>query len=315
MKTLIGRIVRGASEAIRGKSRLVLAAAVGATALCAGGSVMAETVLDLTSNSAASGFIGGAKYQNMNQQPTGTGVIKPFLTIQQKGFEQGYNTDNGTLQFDEKRQPNWTRSLAISELAHVDLNGNVIANPTTGNLGYVEVLLDINEANSSSKQLLSMRKFQVFVHNNPNITGYVGASPTDGASTDHFSSPSTLVYDMDANATDYRVDLQYDFNSGSGSGDLYVFVPWTVFAGRSEQYLTLFSSFGKTASDPNGSGSPYASDAGFEEWAVRTGTSSTTGGGPSAVPLPSTASAGMGLFGSCLAAAIWRKRRSLATAE
>src|SRR5205823_5613097 len=63
-------------------------------------------------------------------------------------------------------------------------------------------------------------------------------------------------------------ELNYKFNSGSGSGDLFVFVPTSYFApyaGSPYKYLYLYSAFG----DPN------PSDAGFEEWATFKGTNPT----------------------------------------
>src|SRR5262249_50719966 len=52
--------------------------------------------------------------QQISPQSTGTGVIDPFLSVQSKGSEQGYNTDNGTP-LDTKRGGGngYTRSLLL----------------------------------------------------------------------------------------------------------------------------------------------------------------------------------------------------------
>src|SRR5262245_30513946 len=67
-------------------------------------------MLDLTT-AGASGFINGAFFQQTGPQPTGTGAIQSFVRIQRNVSEQGYNTDYRPVQFDEKSDPNFTRSL------------------------------------------------------------------------------------------------------------------------------------------------------------------------------------------------------------
>src|SRR2546423_38825 len=58
---------------------------------------------------------GTARFDFMTQQPTGTGVIKPFLRVQNTPTEQGYNTSGGTP-FDDKSGP-WTHNIQVSDLA------------------------------------------------------------------------------------------------------------------------------------------------------------------------------------------------------
>ncbi|MDQ6625769.1 MAG: hypothetical protein M3Y69_06475, partial [Verrucomicrobiota bacterium] len=82
------------------KRNFALSALFGAAALLTAATSHA-TVLDLTT--ADSGTINGAYFSKNYQQPAGSGVIQPFLTIQAKGVEQGYNSANGN--FDTKRAP------------------------------------------------------------------------------------------------------------------------------------------------------------------------------------------------------------------
>ena len=52
-----------------------------------------------------------------------------------------------------------------------------------------------------------------------------------------FGTNATVVYNMDGADdnnpnTSSRVDLNYDFNSGSGSGDMYAYIPTALFTGQ-----------------------------------------------------------------------------------
>ena len=63
-------------------------------------------------------------------------------------------------------------------------------------------------------------------------------------------------------ATRYEIQLDFSRNSGSGSGDMFLYVPDTAFTGYlATSNLILFSQFGS----PRGT---YASNDGFEEWSV-----------------------------------------------
>lgn len=229
----------------------------------------AERVIDMTFAGATFVDEQGVRFQQSDQRPTGTGYIKPFLRIQRTGTEHGYNTDRRPTQFDEKQDP-WTHSLLKSSLSGLNIGGTV----------YLQFLLDVNEPGTDSGRLLSMNKLQFFLTNRPGIFNYDAPSRVRGTATDNFydSSNGALarkIYDLDGmgGGDDRRVELDYRLNSGSGSGDLFVYVPQSYFSGP-EQYIVLYSSFGC----PNGSA------AGFEEWAA-------------VVPLPTSALGGLGLFG------------------
>jgi len=49
-----------------------------------------------------SGSINGALFDFTTAQPTGTGIIQPFLRVQADGVEQGYNTSGAPVPFDDK---------------------------------------------------------------------------------------------------------------------------------------------------------------------------------------------------------------------
>ena len=60
-------------------------------------------------------------------------------------------------------------------------------------------------------------------------------------------------------ASDTRIELNYALNPGSGYGDMFAYIPTSVFSNNaSTPYFVLYSRFGN----------PNTSDAGFEEWAT-----------------------------------------------
>jgi hypothetical protein len=228
----------------------------------------------------------GAVFSQTQIQPTGTGVIDPFLTIQRRGTEHGFNTDAAmsALTLDDHRAASaWVRSVKIDDIGAVDLYGN-------GTL-YATFLLDINEDNSAAGHLLSLNKLQLFSTTDPNLTGYNEASFTTGQATDGFGGNATMLYNLDK-TVDYTVELDYSLAHGSGSGDMYAYIPYDVIMSQLGQskYLVLYSSFG----------SPNPSSAGFEEWAVVTGDHPTPPVPGPGLPLPSAATGGavvLGLMG------------------
>jgi hypothetical protein len=193
------------------------------------GMAHADTVIDLTT-SGSSGTLDGAIFSAIDPQPTGTGYIDPFLRLQNKGTEAGYNTD-GALEFDTKPSIH-THSIQLSNVPEV----------TVGGVTYREFLLDINESKPGT--LLSLDQLKISLDSSGTLTGY----------PDNFSAP---VYDLDASGDNW-VKLNYDLNNGSGSGDMRVLIPTSVFGTDESQYVYLYSLFGEN----------FPSDAGFEEWWV-----------------------------------------------
>ena len=217
-------------------------AAVAAAAVWAG--TASAATLDLTT-AGSSGSINGAIFQQTDPQPTGTGVIDSFLRLQNNGIEQGYNTDARPVQFDEKTDPNFTRSLLLSDVPIVNING----------VDYRQFLLDINESNGQGRELLSLDQLQIFQATSPTLNNYdTSSGQLVGA---------TKIYDLDAGG-DNSVLLNYDLNHGSGSGDMFAYIPNSLFD-PSTPYVYLYSRFGEDAAAEG------TADAGFEEWAVLQG--------------------------------------------
>src|SRR5919201_5392012 len=80
--------------------------------------VASATIVDLTGSN-DSGSINGAQFVFTTQQPTGTGVIQPFLRVENTPVEQGYNTSGGTP-FDDKAGP-WTHDLTFGALQNTEV--------------------------------------------------------------------------------------------------------------------------------------------------------------------------------------------------
>ena len=190
------------------------------------------TVVDLTGSN-DSGSINGAQFAFTTPQPTGTGVIQPFLRVENTPTEQGYNTSGGTP-FDDKAGP-WTHDLTFGDLQNSQV--------TLGGVSYFKLLLDVNEP-GGSKSLISLDQLQFY-------TSKVGSQTTTNV-----GALGTLRYTFGAADS---VILDASRNHGSGSGDMYAYIPTSDFAGsKKNDFVYLYTHFGNTD----------ASQSGFEEWAL-----------------------------------------------
>jgi len=246
--------------------------AIGVVAACAlllvGSTRVQAAELDCTSGCVGAN-INGALFYTTDDQSTGTGVIEPFLRIQANGTEDGHNTDASKPANDEKTGT-WTHSVQVDDL-HIE---------TISGTTYYEFLLDINQNTGGDNNLLSLDQLII-------CTG--GAS--GDLAVEDTCPTAAVVYDLGDN----WVKLDYDLNPGSGAGDLFVYIPTSLFAGLSgDTYFWLYSEFGVH----NGS------NDGFEEWAMQEPSV------PELPPIPEPASMmllGVGLVGVARAA---RKRYS-----
>ncbi len=183
--------------------------------------------------------------------PTGSGVIDSFLRIQGTGneeVEQGYNTDYRPQQFDEGSTAVFNHAIRLDSIPVVEING----------VFYREFRLDLNDSDNQNSPLIALNNIKIFSSDVPDLTGL-------NLGTNTFSSgSSTLLYDLDGGG-DITVQLT-DWNTGSGHGDYFVYIPVNGangnpgFAGITDNpYIYLYSAFG-VGDRTNG---------GFEEWYIR----------------------------------------------
>jgi len=157
----------------------------------------------------------------------------------------GYNADARPVMDDVNTSPTFTHDITLGSVPVVNLTG----------VDYYEFLLDINQQNSDP--LLSLDELQIYTR-----AGAIGVG--DNLAT--LAGSSDLRYDLDG-AGDSEVLLNYNLNSGSGSGDLFVYIPKSLFAGDpNTDFVYLYSQFGASTTPPPN----WENNDGFEEWAVRT---------------------------------------------
>ena len=207
--------------------------------------------LDLTTQE--SGTIGAAIFSRADTHPAGTGVYDPFLTLQSQGnqnVEQGYNTSGG-LPLDDKR-PHWTHDLQLNQLKDVSIAG----------VSYFAFELDANETgNGNDRRTLSVDNIRIYTSpkgsqtpNNPDSLGklrYALNPLLAGATFDVSNWIKIDASKKEAGST-----------SGSGSSDMVVYVPTSLFTGASPTDFVYFY---------NLNGVHDGADGGFEEWRALTG--------------------------------------------
>src|SRR5438132_6020333 len=164
---------------------------IGAIIICT--TVGHATVVDLTGSN-DSGTINGAQFVFTTPQPTGTGVIQPFLRLENSPVEQGYNTSGGTP-FDDKAGP-WTHDLTFGDLQNTQV--------TLGGSSYFKLLLDVNEP-GGSKSLISLDQLQFY-------TSKVGSQTTSnvgslGTLRYTFSSGDSVILDA-SRSEEHTSELQ-----------------------------------------------------------------------------------------------------------
>lgn len=210
-----------------------------AALIAAGTLVMAgmaqAAVVNLSGDQDQSVTVNGAIFQTNDQHPTGTGVYDPFMTIQNRGWEQGYNSSEGA--FDTTREPQWNHEIRFSDLQATTING----------VQYFGFSVDINEPNGDKSEI-SLDALRV----------YTSATLQTSTSTDsngYFNgSLGTLRYDLGANQVIYN-----DTDSGSGEGDINIYIPVSFFAGaQANDYVYMYQRWGNSD----------MSEGGFEETAL-----------------------------------------------
>jgi hypothetical protein len=215
-----------------------LSAALIAAGMLAIASTSQAIVVDLINNDSGTitNSYGTAIFEFTTPQPTGTGVIQPFLRIQANPTEQGYNTSGGTP-FDDKAGP-WTHDLRFSDLQSTAV--------TVNGAQYFKIMVDLNEPNGA-RSTISLDKLQFYT------------SPIGSQTTTNIASLGTLRYDLDAGG-DNQVLFDAGRNHGSGSGDAFFYIPASAFAGtNANDFVYMYVQMGN---------SDETSAGGFEEFTL-----------------------------------------------
>lgn len=253
--------------------------------------------------------LGTAYFTWDQQQPTGTGVLEPFVRIQQNGSEQGYNTttsNSGQLPFQEKFGV-WTHDVLISDLA------------LTADGLFYEFVLDLGEPVSNTavngqNSLISLDGLRLLSATTGGQTNKGTLSNSTNGDWDWAASGyNQLLWDMDRDGTgDYvnntiLLDANREGNPGNGVSDMVMRVQKDVIERAEGDYFILWSRFGLTEDYDGAAGAK--SFGTFEEWAYRS-VSGDGGGGPpgGGVPIPAPLALiglGAGLLG-------WKTRKARA---
>ena len=180
----------------------------------------------------------GAIWSTAPTQSTGTGVINSFVRVSgaANGAVDGHNT-GGAASNNETNGHLFARTLG--EVPLIDIGGSL----------YYEFFLDINQ--EKNDPLLALNNVQICL------------SSTSGNLTQADACPTATSYTMGTFGGDANqwIKLDYQLNSGSGSGDLFMYIPVNTLGTNMTDYIYLFSQFGAISS--------YENNDGFEEWAVR----------------------------------------------
>jgi len=215
-------------------------------------------------------------FQN-NTVGTGTGVIDPFLTVDQSQTPgiYGYNNDQATpdnpyATFGGDR----THLIQLTAIPVASLNG----------VDYREFLLDANQLNSDPA--ISLVSLQLYT------------SDTQRTDLADIRANGTLVYDLDATGGggDGTVTIHTDLQQGSGNSDAFFYIKNSLFT-SGDPYVYLYAQFSNN-------------NDGFEEFSV-----SKTGGplGPPNPPppppgVPAPPSLALALSGLVGAGFAWLRR-------
>lgn len=204
---------------------------------------------DLTVAPGTECTVNTAIFQAVDPQSTGTGLIDPFVQVSPGGsdtIEDAYNTTvNGTL--DVGAPDNFNHGLALADVPIVNINGT----------NYYEFVLDINESVGNGDNFISLDEVQLFevtlANANQSVETFTSGDPLI------VDIVGNLIYNLDSSG-DNQVLLDYSFGSGSGSGDMNMYIPVSAFT---LDYVVLYSEFGAAGQvgDRN-----YGASDGFEEW-------------------------------------------------
>ncbi|MEN8374357.1 MAG: hypothetical protein ABFS34_02795 [Gemmatimonadota bacterium] len=146
----------------------------------------------------------------------GTGLINPFLSVQNNPNEEGFNTDDSPLPLDDTR-PNFTNALPLNFVPIIESSVGLAR----------EIILDANESNSEPDALFSIDRFDLWMCDD------AGAPAYDDRSDFQSNASCELVYDIDDDIGGSDVDhIKATDAVTSGSGldlDYQILIPEANF--------------------------------------------------------------------------------------
>lgn len=260
------------SNAVATEINLVTGTTINGVAATTSGSFPSGT----TPPSASTGTAGpDSIYELIDTHPAGTGVFLPFLSYQARDTEEGINTSqlgNGQGVLDDKRVPQWTHDLHMSDLGTI----------TRGSVSYFAFELDANETGSGQpNRLLSIDDIRIYTsHVDRFGTGAASLISNDTQAHTAIAADTvgTLRYAQNATSGTTLNYVLIDASrategstSGSGSSDMLVLIPTSLFptTGPNAVLPTDFLYF-YTLNGAHDAAGDDGSDAGYEEWRALT---------------------------------------------
>jgi hypothetical protein len=247
------------------KKLLILAAIAALTTLPVPAEATGINLLTVPTTVVVTGNIGGTATVSTGAQLSGTGRFPAFVQIGQPGGsvvgEQAYNTTANLSTATGGDYNNGSSAVWNHEITKSDL---------TASGGYYTFFLDINEANNSADQYLSLDQIVISAGSTANLSTETQAPGTIKT----IWAMNSLTADLTTNTSTPLVQhilLNYNNFPGSGWADMVLKVPTTAFSGVSSgDFIYLFSAFGYLGTT-DVAGTPasaiWGQSDGFEEWA------------------------------------------------
>jgi hypothetical protein len=259
---------------------------------------------DTTLHTVNADFGGPGLVGNFHSQPAGTGVFKPFLTVERQSegnnaldYERAYNTGGAPLYLDELRN-HWNTYLRFGDLGTFKI----------GEAFYFAFELDANEP-GAGKSLISIDNVRIYT----SATDRTGLVQNDESKLNNLGTlrwamnnplhvnPSVPLKPTDLYNADEWINLDSVIsakqNGGSGISDMVLYVPVTAFAGTNpDDYVWFYNLNGlRESADyspaPDGFDKDLAAESGYEEWRAFAGPQVVPDGGNTVI-----------LFGAALTA-------------